>query len=113
MEKEYTLKISKAKVHDSSAIIVEAIKKDRFEHHGFGTFLKDIDPKEVEITRSALNCLIEECGERSGLQGLDFWPNRMLAWGDPNISLIVPIEDINCPTSAKEWIKEFDVKEDE
>jgi len=91
---------------------VMAGNKERFEFHGFGTFMKDINPGEIECTQEALDFLLE-CPERSGLNGLEFWPQKMMAWGTQDQVLMVPLEEINVPEKAKEWIMEFKVVERE
>lgn len=95
---------------DSGDIALEALRPERFTHYGFGTFLENVDPKEVSISRVALDALLE-CPERSGLQGLEFWPDNRLAWGDSSPRFLVPTDAINCPKNAKDWIKEFDVQD--
>ena len=91
-------------------IAVEALRSERFTHYGFGTFLENIIPSEVSITKEALDILLQ-CPERNGLQGLEFWPDNRLAWANLSPYYIIPIDKINVPSEAKKWIKKMKVIE--
>lgn len=90
---------------------MDALKPERFTHYGFGTFLENINPEEVLISESALEALLK-CPARSGLQGLEFWPENRLAWGDPRPYIAVPYDAINCPNGAKKWLRKCDTYKD-
>ena len=90
-------------------IAVTALKAERFTHYGFGTFLEHIDPKEVSISQEALDILLD-CPERDGLQGMEFWPDNRLAWGDPAPCLLVQFHQINVLSKAKDWIREMRIE---
>lgn len=83
----------------------------RFDHHGFGTFMKEVKKGEVEITKEAFSTLLEE-HERDGMQGIEFWPTvdgpsfPMIAWGVPYPVASIPIGEVNLPTKAKIWVRE-------
>tara|TARA_Y100000034_G_scaffold116016_1_gene153796 strand:- start:1099 stop:1449 length:351 start_codon:yes stop_codon:yes gene_type:complete len=99
------LKIASFEKDGEDLIVVAAQIEDRFQHHGFGTFMCDVEQDEVEITPEALKLILQQ-PERSGLQGLEFWADFRIAWGDPSPQLIIPCEDISVPDEAKEWVRE-------
>jgi hypothetical protein len=80
--------------------------RDRFQHHGFGTFMCDIQPHEVEVTAEARAALLDT-PYRRGLQGLEFWEDNRIAWGSRDPSLLVPLGDVNVPSGAKDWISKL------
>lgn len=82
--------------------------QERFYTHGFGTFMQDIQPGEVECSQEALDLLLS-CHEQGGLNGLEFWKQNMLAWGSQSQILLIPIDEISVPGAAKSWIREFQV----
>lgn len=90
-------------------IIVKALKPERFTHYGFGTFLENIVEGEVTITLAAQRILLAT-SKRSGLQGLEFWPDNRIAWGNLSPQLMIPIEAINVPEGAKSWIEALEKK---
>ena len=95
---------------DQQYLVLEALMPERFTNYGFGTFLENVDPKEVQITRLALEMLEKE-QERRGLNGLEFWPDFRLAWGSLSLKFLVEAGDINLPAKAKEWVRQFRIKE--
>lgn len=87
-------------------IVVEALVTDRFSYYGFGTFLENVEPEEVRITPRAKEILLS-LTERSGLQGMEFWPENRIAWASTSTKFSIPTRDINVPSGAKGWIKNF------
>lgn len=103
----YTLRITYSKKH--KLIKLKALNKGRFNHYGFGTFLEDIKPGEISIAPDALEILLHTT-EHPGLQGMELWPNKMLAWGSPSDTLSVPIDQISVNEDAPQkkvraWLK--------
>ena len=90
---------------DGPCLFLQAIKSERWDKIGFRTFLSDVTKGEVEIAQMALDKLLEQ-PERPGFQGMEFWEDRRLAWGSPKKELLMPLEDINLPPGAKDWIRE-------
>lgn len=84
---------------------VEAKIPDRFERHGFGTFLSNVEPGEVEITREAFDVLIN-CPERGGLQGLEVWKEKRIAWGSPEPRLEIPKDKCSVEEGSAAWLVE-------
>lgn len=102
---EPKLRISTQEEDGLIHIKVEALDSSRFKAYGFGTFMSDIKPGEIEITKRAKRMLLNKGRARSGLRGLEFWGENRLAWASLRPSLLVPIDDINVPLEAKVWIK--------
>jgi hypothetical protein len=100
------LKLSTEDEDGEVCIRIEVVDPDRFENHGLGTFMLDIENDEVEVSEEARSSLLEG-QERSGVQGMEFWPNRMLAWGSRSHRFLVPLGAVNVPPGAKEWIREL------
>ncbi|KKL68472.1 hypothetical protein LCGC14_2124600 [marine sediment metagenome] len=88
---------------------VKAIDEDRLTHYGFGTFMENIDPLEIDITSDALEELLAQ-PERNGLQGLEFWPDNRMAWGCPDSEIFVHPDAVNVPRDAKKWIRKISIK---
>jgi hypothetical protein len=85
-------------------LITADASNKRFEHHGFGTFLCDVKKGEISITKEALDILLRQ-PERRGLQGLEFWRDKRMAWCHPSAPLSVPPGDVNLATGAASWVK--------
>ena len=105
---ELQLRIELVENEGGKYIGVLGYNEERFERHGFGTFMQDINPEEIECNQGALDFLLG-CPERGGLNGLEFWPNKMLAWGAPDQMFLIPLDSVNVPTGAKVWIKDFKI----
>ncbi len=93
----------------SRYIMLEALKQERFEHHGFGTFLCDIKPGEVQISAEALEVLMG-CPYRSGMQGLEIWSQNRIAWASPNLRFMLLAEDVSRESGAAKWLKKCHVE---
>lgn len=89
---------------------VKAIDENRLTHYGFGTFVENVEPSEIDITSDAIEQLLAQ-PERSGLRGLEFWPDNRMAWGCPDPEIFVHPDDVNVPRDAKKWIREMSVCE--
>ena len=89
----------KAKKHDDTHISLEAI--EGIEHFGFGTFLCDLQPDQIECDQFSKDALTN-APYRHGLQGLEIWPDNRIAWGDPNHQIIMPLEDIS--NQGADWL---------
>jgi len=98
----FSLDISHTK--KGNGVIVTNLNPSRFKAYGFGTFMEKIKKDEIRITAKAKDILLS-CPERSGLQGLEFWPNKTLAWGALSRKLEIDNGSINVPDEAKKWIK--------
>jgi hypothetical protein len=99
------LRLSLEKFEGEDHIRVQALVPERLQVHGFGSFMVDIEDEEIEITDGARTALLAG-RSRGGLQGMEFWPERRLAWGSiPNHDFLVPVQAISVPSGAKEWIK--------
>ena len=101
-----TIKVVVKKDNGNTYIEVQIINLERFQNFGFGTFLCDITLSEIGITQEAMDILIG-CPERSGLQELEFWEEKRLAWGSKSLCFLIPPNHINVPNEAKTWIKEM------
>ena len=104
------LTITLSEQDGAPALQLEAVASKRFQFHGFGTFLPSIKKGEVAITEEALDALLSGT-EQSGIQGMEFWSEKMLAWGSQSQSFLVAVRDINVARASRRWIKElFEVK---
>lgn len=84
-------------------INLTVLQPKRFTHYGFGTFLENVQPGEIEITPEAKEVLLN-LPERPGFQGMEFWPDNRLAWASPAFVFTVSTADINMPSGAKQWV---------
>jgi len=98
--------ILKIDLDEENNLHLIAEKSERFKNHGFGMFLSDIKKGEVKITKDALEELLKQ-KSRGGLQGMEFWDNKILAWGSTSLDFSVPGKCINLPLKAKIWVKEL------
>lgn len=87
--------------HDECHIKLEAL--EGIEHFGFGTFLCQLQPEEIECDEFSKQALVSAC-PKDGLNGLEIWEDNRLAWGDPSESIIVPIEEISNMTKPGGWV---------
>ncbi len=94
------LKITK---HDEEHILLEGI--GGVEHYGFGTFLCNIQPNEIECDDFAKNALMN-AREQAGFNGLEIWPDNRIAWGDPSHSIIMPINVLS-KAKGSDWISKI------
>lgn len=107
--KEFTLEITTMVEDDEEYIRVKVLKAERFDQHGFGTFLSNVNPKEVSVTKDAMGILM--AGRyRNGLMGMEFWEENRLAWGSLSNVFSIPTNCISVPTGSKSWIKEMAVQ---
>lgn len=88
---------------DNKRINLRALEPDRFNYFGFGTFLENVTPDDIDITPEAKKVLLN-LPERPRFQGMEFWPDNRLAWASTSPRFAVPIEYINVPDGAKQWI---------
>ena len=94
----------RVKKHDDEHIKLEAIGK--IDHFGFGTFLCDLKPEEVECDEFSKQALLNG-KEKSGLNGLEIWADNRLAWGDLSETIIMPISEISNMKDADKWLLEI------
>ena len=94
----------KIKKHDDKHIKLEAI--EGIDHFGFGTFLCDLKPEEVECDEFSKQVLIS-APSRGGLNGLEIWKDNRIAWGDPSEYIIMPVKEISNMCGAYEWVSQI------
>lgn len=95
------LKISK---YDQSHILLEAL--EGIDHFGFGTFLCDLKPTEIECDGFSKESIINS-EEKDGLNGMEIWNDNRIAWGDPSESIIIPIDEISNMSTKDGWISQI------
>ena len=83
------LKIEKV---DNENIKLQALRG--IDHFGFGTFLCQIKPEDVECDEFSKNAVISAT-EKEGLNGLEIWDDNRIAWGDPSEEIVMPIKEIS------------------
>ncbi len=93
---------------DKKGLSLLALSKKRFNHYGFGTFLCNAKPDEIDITQEALDALLN-CPEKSGLQGLELWADNRLAWGSLSPEFVVPLDSINRMSGSEKWLEQCTV----
>jgi hypothetical protein len=98
------LKISK---HDDNHILLEAISG--IDNFGFGTFLCNIQPDEVEADEFSKNALIN-ASEQDGLNGVEIWNDNRIAWGSSSPSIIMPVSEISNMSNKGGWLTEIKTK---
>jgi len=97
-----TLVLTLTTSHGERCIHIVCLNPTRLTQYGFGLFLENVDPQEVTAGKGVIAALLEQ-PERRGLQGMEFWADNRLAF----CAIIVPLSQINVPTAAKIWIKQF------
>jgi hypothetical protein len=93
------LKISKI---DDSTIQLEAVAE--YVHHGFGTFLMDIQPEEIECDAFSKEVLLAAKWQR-GVYSLEIWELNRLAWGSTTLTVVVPLQEISKEVGADVWLE--------
>ena len=92
---------------DGKNVHFQSLNDERFSHYGFGTFLEEYDPKEVEITKEAREAILKQ-PYRHGLQGAEFFCNPVIiAWGSLDMDFLVPLKDICIHDGADEHIRKL------
>lgn len=92
----------KIRKHDNEHIHLTALSG--IDHFGFGTFLCDIKPKEIECDAFSKKVLVN-APYRDGLQGLEIWPDNRIAWGDPSHEIVMPIDSIS--NQEAKWLEQL------
>ena len=87
---------------DDHHISLEALRG--VTHYGFGTFLEDIQPKEIDADAFSKQALLS-AQEKSGLNGLEVWKDNRIAWGDSSHKIIMPLAEISVHKGASVWMK--------
>jgi hypothetical protein len=95
------LKIQK---HDANHIALSAI--DGIDHFGFGTFLCNLQPDEVECDEFSKNAILS-ASYKSGLQGMEIWKDNRIAWGHPAHNIIMPISEISNDSGKDGWVSQI------
>ena len=98
------LKLSKA---DDKCILCEAI--EGITHYGFGTFLENIQPKEIEADEFSKQALIATTA-KDGLNGMEIWEDNRIAWGSPHSSILMPIDAISNMSGKNSWLNKIKIK---
>ncbi len=93
------LKISRV---DDDSIQLEAIAE--YIHHGFGTFLTELKPEEIECDSFSKNALLN-AKYQNGLNALELWGDNRIAWGTTNLAVIVDLKTISKEIGANAWLK--------
>ncbi len=101
---KYRLRIKK---HNNKSIKLEVL--EGADHFGFGTFLCDIDPEEIECDKFSKEAMLNAV-EREGLNGLEIWKDNRIAWGDPSHKIIMPIDEISKAEGSDTWLKKIKAK---
>ena len=92
--------------HDDKHILLEALSG--IDHFGFGTFLCNLQPEEVECDQFSKDALID-ASYQDGVQGLEIWDDNRLAWGDLAHEIIMPLTAIS--NQDAEWLNRISIKE--
>lgn len=90
--------------HDKNHIQLKAL--EGITHHGFGTFLENIKPGEIEADAFSKNAMLS-ANYKSGLCGMEIFGQNIITWGDPSHEIIMPVEEINKDPKADTWLKKI------
>jgi len=99
----------KIRKEDEEHIKLEAI--DGIDHFGFGTFLCELQPKEIDCDQFSKDSLINAV-EKHGLNGLEIWQDNRIAWGSPSETIIVPVSEIS-KASGSNWLEKIQTQSEE
>ena len=88
---------------DDETIQLEALAG--IKHFGFGTFLCDLQPEEIECDTFSKQVLLK-AKYQHGLQGLEIWPDNRIAWGDLSHTVLMPIEYIS-KADGSDWVEKI------
>lgn len=94
----------KIKKHNKDCIELEAVKG--INHFGFGTFLCNLKPTEIECDKFSKSVLLN-AKAKMGLNGLEIWADNRIAWGDPSHKIIMPISEISKMKGADKWLAQI------
>lgn len=91
--------------HDEDHIRLSAL--EGIDHYGFGTFLCDLRPEEIECRDEFSKNALLSAKEKSGLNGMEIWKENRIAWGSPRESVIMPISEISNMAGRDGWLSEI------
>lgn len=94
----------KIKNHDDEHISLEAL--EGIENFGFGTFLCNIKPEEIECDEFSKKAILD-AKEIIGLSGLEIWEDNRIAWGSLSENVIMPISEISKHQGADKWLSQI------
>ena len=94
----------KIKKHDDKHIKLEALSG--IEHHGFGTFLSNLKPEEIECDEFSKRAMMKAT-EKRGLNGMEIWDENRIAWGSPSKAIIMPTKEISKESGATDWLSQI------
>lgn len=94
------IRLKAARIDDGHIVLMAL---EGVDHFGFGTFLCDLKPEEVEADEFALDALTSASG-KSGLNGVEIWSDNRIAWGDPGETIIMPVSEIS--NMGAKWLKD-------
>ena len=100
----------KIKKHDDKHISLEALSG--IEHHGFGTFLSNLKPEEIECDEFSKRT-IREATEKRGLNGMEIWDENRIAWGSLAGAIIMPTKEISKEPGADKWLSQITTEKKE
>lgn len=95
----------KIRRRDDVHIELEAL--EGIDHFGFGTFLCNLKPEEVECDEFSKHVLMEAT-EKTGLNGMEIWADNRVAWGDSSHGIIMPIAEISKMAGANSWLEKIE-----
>lgn len=105
IQKEYSqyngaaLRIEEVK----NKIKLVALKPERFNTYGFGSFLEDIKPGDISISPKTLE-ILAHCSERGGINGLELFANNILGMIGTEPLLEVHQDSISVVKPAHRWL---------
>lgn len=88
-------------------IHIKGLNQKRFKQYGMGTFMENVKPGEIEISKAALK-LLKDSPEQSGLSAMDIFAGTppVLSWFGLTLEAVVPPDAINMAEGAfNEWFK--------
>lgn len=83
-----------------------ALKPERFNTYGFGSFLEGIKPRDISINSKALE-ILAHCSEREGINGLELFANNTLGMIGTEPFLEAHQDSISVANSAHCWLSKF------
>lgn len=98
----------KIKKHDDKHIKLEALSD--IENYGFGTFLCNLKPEEIECDEFSKQAMIKATA-KGGLNGMEIWADNRIAWGSPSKTIIMPTKEISKAFAATDWLSQISPKE--
>ncbi len=85
----------------NGTVKIEILNADRLTQHGFGLFLQDAKPGEIQTDDASLKQILQQ-SYRSGLRPCEIFQGNIIGFCDQEF----PLKELSLHGGASEWFRE-------